>query len=158
MSISIRNRQHWILIAPSRLRRLASRTLDTLGRSTCDVHLTVVDDREIRRLNQRYLGSRRPTDVLAFNLDLGERLGPSRLLGEVVISAETAARQARRSGVPLALELDLLLVHGLLHLAGYDDHVPAKARLMHEREREILSAARVRPLPARLWAGLLDES
>jgi ssRNA-specific RNase YbeY (16S rRNA maturation enzyme) len=56
--------------------------------------------------------------------------------------------------VPLALELDLLLVHGILHLAGWDDHTPADARRMHERARQILSAPR-RPVPERLWTGLL---
>ena len=108
----------------------------------------------MRGLNARHLGVRKPTDVLAFNL---EGPGPSRLLGEVIISAETAARQAHRVGVPVALELDLLLVHGLLHLAGYDDGEPGEARLMHEREREILSQTRRRPLPARLWTGLLEQ-
>jgi probable rRNA maturation factor len=76
-------------------------------------------------------------------------------MGEVVISAETAARQARRLGVPMALELDLLLVHGLLHLVGYDDSDRLEARLMHERERDLLSRGRRRALPSRLWRGLL---
>ena len=76
-------------------------------------------------------GSRRATDVIAFNLE-----GPasSPLLGEVVISAETAARQSRQVGVPVALEIDLLLVHGLLHLAGWDDHSPARGAA-HARAR-----------------------
>jgi probable rRNA maturation factor len=132
---------------------VAARTLTALGRADCEVHVALVDDREISRLNRRYRGARRATDVLAFNL---ASPGPSRLLGEVVISAETAARQAARLRIPVALELDLLLVHGLLHLVGYDDHAPAKARLMHEREREILTGGRRRPLPDRLWTGLLD--
>ena len=163
MSLSIQNRQRRVPVSPPRLRRLVSRTLSALSRSDRDVHLTLVDDREIRRLNRRYLGARRPTDVLAFNLELGagfpflESSGPARLLGEVIISAETAARQAARLRIPVALELDLLLVHGLLHLAGYDDHNPDEARVMHEREREILSRGRCRSLPARLWTGLLGE-
>lgn len=117
--------------------------------------MSVVDDREIRRLHARYLGRRRATDVIAFNLE-----GPasSPLLGEVVISAETAKRQSRRVGVPLALELDLLLVHGLLHLAGWDDREVRKARRMHERERTILSLAHRSPVPERLWTGLLPRS
>ena len=163
MSLSIQNRQRRVSVSSPRLRRLVSRTLSTLSRSDSDVHLTLVDDREIRRLNRRYLGARRPTDVLAFNLELGagprslEGPGPSRLLGEVIISAETAARQAAMLRIPVALELDLLLVHGLLHLAGYDDHTSDEARVMHEREQEILSIGRRRPLPARMWAGLLGD-
>jgi probable rRNA maturation factor len=135
-----------------RLRRLAGRALAALGRPDREVHVSVVDDREIRRLHARYLGRRRATDVIAFNL---EGPGPSPLLGEVIISAETAARQSRRLGVPVALELDLLLVHGLLHLAGHDDRDPADARRMHERERDILSLSARRPVPDRLWTGLL---
>jgi probable rRNA maturation factor len=74
----------------------------------------------------------------------------------VIVSAETAARQARRVGVPLAVELDLLVVHGLLHLAGYDDHGARRARRMHERAREIL-AGRTGAVPPRLWTGLLER-
>ncbi|MGH7315580.1 MAG: rRNA maturation RNase YbeY, partial [Candidatus Rokuibacteriota bacterium] len=77
------------------------------------------------------------------------------LWGEVIVSAETAARQARRLGVPLAAELDLLVVHGLLHLAGFDDHDPRRARRMHARARKILSGRSPRSIPERLWAGLL---
>jgi rRNA maturation RNase YbeY len=55
----------------------------------------------------------------------------------------------------VALELDLLVVHGVLHLTGWDDHEPEAARLMHEQERQILTCAR-RQAPSRLWAGLLE--
>jgi probable rRNA maturation factor len=75
-------------------------------------------------------------------------------VGQIVLSAETAARQARRLGVPVATELDLLVTHGVLHLVGWDDRDPVEARLMHEREREILTAGG-RRVPARLWKGLL---
>jgi probable rRNA maturation factor len=95
-------------------------------------------------------GARR-ADVLAFNLEIPAAV----LLGEVIVSADTAARQAARLCVPVALEVDLLAVHGLLHLVGYDDAEPAEARLMHERAREILSCSADRPVPARLWSGLL---
>jgi rRNA maturation RNase YbeY len=155
LSCSIQNRQRHVRVSSPRLRRIAARTLAAVGRPDRDVHVTVVDDRAIRRLNHSYLGERRATDVLAFNL---ETAGPSRLLGAVIISGETAARQANRLRVPAALELDLLLIHGVLHLAGYDDHGPRAARLMHEREREILSASRQRRLPERFWTDLLDPA
>ena len=90
----------------------------------------------------------RRTDVLAFPFD-------APLLGEVIVSAETARRQAARLGIPVALELDLLVTHGVLHLAGYDDREPLEARLMHEREREILTRGG-RSIPNRLWTGLLS--
>jgi probable rRNA maturation factor len=68
-----------------------------------------------------------------------------------VISADTAARQARKLGVPLALELELLTTHGVLHLAGYDDRDPVEADLMHRRERALLGDG----APDHLWKGLL---
>ncbi len=151
MAAAVSNRQRRVRISTPRLRATAESALGALGRADRDVHVSVVDDAAIRRLNSRYLRRRTTTDVLAFDLDVP---GPSRLLGEVIVSADTARRQARQAGVPVALELDLLVVHGLLHLAGWDDHEPREARLMHERAREILSGAG-RRAPRRLWHGLL---
>jgi probable rRNA maturation factor len=153
MPVSVSNLQRRTRVSPERLRTVARRALAALGRADREVHVTVVDDRRIRALNTRYLGARRATDVLAFDLT---GPGPARLWGEVIVSAETAARQARRLGVPLAAELDLLVVHGLLHLAGYDDHGPRRARRMHARAREILAGRAPRAVPARLWTGLLE--
>lgn len=132
--------------------RSAERALATVGRRTSHVDVLVVDDAAIKRLNRLHRGVARRTDVLAYPL---EAPGPSPLVGQIVISADTARRQARRVGVPLTTELDLLVTHGVLHLIGYDDRDPVEARLMHEREREILSSGQ-RRLPARLWSGLLD--
>jgi probable rRNA maturation factor len=151
--VAVSNLQRRSRISSSRLRAVARRTLAALGRADREVHVTVVDDRRIRALNARYLGKRRATDVLAFDLT---GPGPARLWGEVIVSAETAARQARRVGVPLSVELDLLVVHGLLHLAGYDDHEPRRARRMHERAREILGGRASRSVSPRLWVGLLE--
>jgi probable rRNA maturation factor len=153
MPVEVSNLQRRCRIRPARLRAAARRALAALGRSDREVHVTVVDDRRIRALNARYLGTRRATDVLAFDLT---GPGPARLWGEVIVSAETAARQARRLGVPLAAELELLVVHGLLHLAGYDDRDPRQARRMHERAREILRGGSIRAGSARLWTGLLE--
>lgn len=74
-------------------------------------------DRRIRTLNRRYRRQDRATDVLAFPAPAS---GPGGLLGDIVISLPYAARQARRRGEPLAAELDRLLLHGYLHLLGYD--------------------------------------
>ena len=151
MPVAVSNLQRRCRVSPRRLGAVARRALEALGRADREVHVTVVDDRRIRALNARYLGHRRATDVLAFDL-----AGPGRLWGEVIVSAETAARQARQVGVPLAVELDLLVVHGLLHLAGYDDHEPRHARRMHRRARQILAGRGRRTVPPRLWAGLLE--
>jgi probable rRNA maturation factor len=153
MPVAVSNCQRRVRVSTPRLRATAEAALDALGRGDREVHVSVVGDRAIRRLNARYLRRRKTTDVLAFDLDAP---GPTRLLGEVIVCADTASRQAKRVGVSVALELDLLVVHGLLHLAGWDDHEPGEARLMHEREREILACAS-RQAPARLWAGLLED-
>jgi probable rRNA maturation factor len=148
MPAAIDNRQRRVPIAVPRLARAATRALAAVGRAGGSVDVAIVDDAEIRRLNARYRGIGRRTDVLAFPLEAPD--APDQLAGQIVISADTARRQARRLGVPLALELDLLVTHGTLHLVGYDDRDPVEADLMHRRERDILKDA-----PDRLWQGLL---
>ena len=153
MSAAVTNRQDRVPVSPVRLARSVERALRAVGRGAGDVDVLVVDDAAIKRLNRLHRGVARRTDVLAYPLETPGT--PSPLVGQIVISAETARRQARRLDVPLATELDLLVTHGVLHLIGYDDRDPVEARLMHERERRILSAGRRRP-PDRLWRGLLD--
>jgi probable rRNA maturation factor len=100
--------------------------------------LTLAGDAEIRRLNRDYRGKDRPTDVLSFSLSEGEFGEVSRSLGDVVISLETAARQASENGLTLAEEVERLLVHGILHLAGFDHEVsPREERRMRRKEREM---------------------
>jgi probable rRNA maturation factor len=150
MPATVVDRQHRVTIPTPRLARAAQRALDALGRPASEVDVTIVDDSEIRGLNAAHRGIHRRTDVLAFSLELPG--AASGLLGQVVISADTAARQAHRLHVPLALELELLTIHGVLHLAGYDDRDPVEADLMHGREKDLLGDA-----PPRLWRGLLHR-
>ncbi len=104
----------------------------------------------MQELNARYRGFDKPTDVLSFAQSenpAGAPLPPSLpgqplLLGDVVISVDTAARQAEAHGVTLEQELALLTVHGLLHLLGYEDETEEGAERMREREREILGTGR----------------
>jgi probable rRNA maturation factor len=146
------DRRRHAVVSATRLARAASHALRALGRPRSRVEILVVGDGEIRRLNAAWRGVRRRTDVLAFPLEVAD--APAALVGQIVISVDTARRQARKGGVPLATELDLLVTHGVLHAIGYDDRDPVEAGLMHAREREILSAGGRRP-PARLWRGLL---
>jgi probable rRNA maturation factor len=150
MPAAIEQRQRRVPVSSLRLARAVDRALTAVGRPAGVVEVTVVDDAQMRALNADWRGIRRRTDVLAFPLEApGE---PSRLVGQIVISAEAAARQARRLGVSLAVELDLLATHGTLHLVGWDDRDPVEADLMHRRERQIL-----RDAPDRLWKGLLRD-
>jgi rRNA maturation RNase YbeY len=139
--ITIANRQP-IRVDLGRVRRALRTALRALGVWDHELSLTLVDDRAIRALNVRYRGVRRRTDVLAFPLG-----GPAPVLGEAVISVETARRQARALGHSLREELDLLCCHACLHLVGYDDRVPLEARLMHAREMALLGRLYARPAP-----------
>ena len=137
MPATIVDRQRRVILPVRRLARAAQRALDALGRPDGDVDVAVVDDGAIRALNAAHRGIRRRTDVLAFPLELAD--AASGLLGQVVISADAAVRQAQRVGVPLALEFELLTTHGVLHLAGYDHTTEQEAQAMEKLEAAILS-------------------
>ena len=99
----------------------------------------------MRRLNRDWRGKDRPTDVLSFAQAEGPGGAPPGLLGDVVISLDTARRQAAERAAPLGAELDRLLIHGVLHLLGYDhERSPAEARRMQRRERALGATARRR--------------
>ena len=111
-----------------------------------DAELSIVlcDDMFIQQLNRTYRNKDAPTDVLAFSMSEGEAVGfGSRILGDIVISVETANRQAREAGVSSSREVASLLIHGLLHLLGYDHTTQDQSRMMfakaHELEKHILS-------------------
>jgi len=101
------------------LRDLATGVLRRLGVGTAEVGVLVCDDATIRSLNRQFRGKDRPTDVLSFPLDNPQPEG-SRYLGDVAISLETAARQAAEAGTSVATELKTLVLHGMVHLCGYD--------------------------------------
>ena len=123
------------------MKKRAERILSALSLENAEVSVLLTDDTEIRSLNRDYRGKDRPTDVLSFSQlegDFGE-IEPD-MLGDVAISVDTAARQAAAKGHSLDEELDILLVHGILHLAGYDHEAGAeKARAMRTKEKEILT-------------------
>jgi rRNA maturation RNase YbeY len=137
--ILVQNRQRR-RVDLARVRRTLRTARRALGVWDQELSVTLVDDRTIRALNARYRGVRRRTDVLAFPLT-----GPAAVVGEAVISVETARRQARALGHSLGDELDLLCCHACLHLAGYDDREPLEARLMHAREMDLLGRLHERP-------------
>jgi len=117
------------------------------NRSLVDAELSIVltNDDTIQRLNQEYRSVDRPTDVLSFAQSDGEPFpGETPILGDIVISLDTARRQADERGHPLGHEVRILLVHGLLHLLGFD-HEADEDRLVMAAEEESLLAA----LPSR---------
>ncbi len=125
------------------LQARARHLLGELSKQRSELSIALVDDAEIRSLNASYRGKRRPTDVLAFSLLEGEgaehRGG---LLGDVVIGVETAARQARARHRGLDEVVARLLIHGTLHLIGYDHQRSEEARRMRAQERRLWRAVR----------------
>ena len=125
-------------------KRLRSRTvalLRALGRSRAELSVALVDDDEIAGLNGNHRGKHRPTDVLSFSLlegDHSEHRGA--MLGDVVIGFETAARQARTAHRGFDDEVFRLLIHGTLHLLGWDHENDDDERAMRAEERRLWRA------------------
>lgn len=118
--------------------RRGRRLLDALRMPDAELSLLLVSDAVMRQLNRDWRGTDRPTDVLSFAQGEGPGGAPSGLLGDVVISIDTARRQAAERAATLGSELDRLLIHGVLHLLGYDhERSPAEARRMQRRERAL---------------------
>ena len=125
-----------------RLQKAARKSLqvEQFGKSA-EISIVLTDDKRIQELNREYRKADRPTDVLAFSQLEGEAAAiPAErvALGDVVISVDTAERQAAEQGHALENELDLLIIHGVLHLLGYDDETEADAAEMRRHESEIL--------------------
>jgi probable rRNA maturation factor len=119
------------------LKKIAKAVLQLLDRNQDELSLALVGDQQIRLLNARFRKKNEPTDVLSFP---SETLLPSgrRLLGDVVISVEKAERQARARKRRFEDEMVTLLIHGVLHLLGYDHERSAEdARIMSGLERKI---------------------
>jgi len=137
VGVSMRGRRAPALAA--RLGRSARRLLRALDLRHGELSLLLVSDGEMRRLNRRWRGRDRPTDVLAFAQAEGPGGAPDGMLGDVVISVDTARRQAAERGETLGREAERLLVHGVLHLLGYDhERSTAEARRMQRRERALV--------------------
>jgi probable rRNA maturation factor len=115
--------------------------LNGLKHPEAELSILFVDDAQIGAMNQQFLSRRGPTNVIAFPMREGRfsELTPT-LLGDVVISADTAQREARAAGLSLEQRLTQLLVHGILHLCGYDhEHDAAGARRMAAKSRALLA-------------------
>lgn len=121
--------------AARRLRSRAAAFLAALGRGDAELSLLLVTDRRIRALNRAWRDKDEATDVLSFPLSEPPGNGP--LLGDVVISLDTASRRARAEARPVSRELDRYLAHGLLHLLGYDHERAEDAAAMAAKEAEL---------------------
>ena len=118
-----------------------------MGYEGFEISLLFTDDDGIRALNSTYRGLDKPTNVLSFSMLEGETKAPfTELLGDVVISVETAETEALEAGIHTEERLSQLLVHGILHLAGFD-HEPGEAafRVMEDKSRELLRLIETNP-------------
>jgi probable rRNA maturation factor len=125
MTVAVRNRQRKYQANLPALRRLANQAAQIIGNSQAEISIVLVNDAEMAKLNDQYHHVTGATDILTF--DYGAT-------GELIISVDHAVAQARESA---SRELALYIVHGLLHLAGYDDVTPIKRKRMRAAERRV---------------------
>jgi probable rRNA maturation factor len=139
-SIKIHNGQRAVRIDLEKLQSFARRALVLAAKARSraskafsklpDIDVNLISDRRMTQLHRRFLKIEGPTDVITFQH------------GEIFISVETAGRHARAFGTSLEKEIQLYLVHGLLHLRGFDDKTPSTARVMRETQNRVVRAAR----------------
>jgi len=151
MKIWISNRQRKTALNQQTVRKKLRKILDALGWAEAEISLTLVSDRAMARLNRQTFRRRGPTNVIAFPMDRpgerGEGRGPETppgspqppsVLGEVIISVETTRRQAAETGWPWEELFDFYMIHGILHLAGYDHDTPETDAAMTARTWELM--------------------
>ena len=141
MEVLIDNRQSRQKISLKKIKQTVQVILDALDCPDSEISILIVDDPQIEDLNQQYLNRQGPTNVIAFAMREGEfsDLSPH-LLGDVVISIDTAAREAQMAATSMEQRFNELLVHGILHLMGYDHETSADdARVMEDKNKEILA-------------------
>ncbi len=126
------------------IRRRTRIILNALTSPDAEISVVLVDDPRIASLNRQFLQREGPTNVIAFPMQAGSFAGlHPNILGDVVISVETADREARAAGLTLEERVTQLLVHGVLHLLGYDhENGPAEARRMSAKSRALLARIR----------------
>jgi probable rRNA maturation factor len=144
--VEVIDRQRSLRLPRGWLAEVVQAALARQGIARAELCLLLVDDRRIARLHDEWLGIPGPTDVLTFG-PAAQAPADGVLRGDIVASVETARRAAREVGWQPRHELAYYVIHGILHLVGYDDHDPADRRAMRARERVLLAAAGLPPAP-----------
>jgi probable rRNA maturation factor len=139
ITVSISNRQKTLPVDRRRIRQAVRSIVCDARVTDAKVGVAVVDDSTIAQLHGEFLNDPTPTDVLGFVLERSEQM----LEGEVVVSADTALASAPKYGLPAERELLLYVIHGTLHLVGYDDTTPRQRAVMRKKEREYLAQSDV---------------
>lgn len=133
--ISIHSQQEVVEIDRGRMRDIVRTVLEGEGEDNAQISLAFVDNPTIHRLNKQFLEHDEPTDVLSFPMSAPNA---KQLAGELVLGVEVALEQAEERGHEVLAELALYVIHGLLHLCGYDDHDDEDRAAMREREKHYL--------------------
>lgn len=144
MSVLISNHQSRFNVSLDSLRKKAWTILNALDCEKAELSILIVDDAEMALYNRQYRSREGSTNVIAFPMQEGEfaHVTPY-LLGDVVISLDTASREAEEMGIGMDLRVDELLVHGVLHLVGYDhEKSEAEARRMEEKSEALIPLIR----------------
>jgi rRNA maturation RNase YbeY len=129
--------QHELKKSRATLQKIANWTCEKLKLYSESLAVIIIDDEALRRMHDQYLGDDTYTDVMTFNLGEGRAVE-----GEIYISLDRAREQAAAYGVSLPEELARLIIHGILHLAGWDDREPADRRKMKMQEDALVAEAR----------------
>ena len=125
----------------SRIKRKINKILKNLACSNAEISILFTSDEHIKELNKTYRKKNRPTDVLAFSQNEGDLIGTNtNILGDVVVSTDTAKRQADERSHSVEKEIFILLIHGILHLLGFDHEKEKKdLKKMQSKEKELLT-------------------
>jgi probable rRNA maturation factor len=142
MNLHIQNNQRKIKIDRRKIRSTIFKILKILDCADKEISLSFVDDEKIKQLNKQYLGKDKATNVLSFSLqeDQYGNINPQ-ILGDIVISVETAQKDAIQGNLTIAQEIDFLIIHGLLHLLGYNHENTTKkeTNIMRQKEKKLFN-------------------
>jgi probable rRNA maturation factor len=143
MKLQIENSQSKIKIDKRMIRSTVLKILKTLDCADKEISLSFVDDQNIKQLNKQYLGKDKATNVLSFSLLEGEygNINPQ-ILGDIIISVETSQRDALYGKLTIDQEIDFLIIHGILHLLGYnhENTTEKETKKMRQKEKELFNA------------------
>jgi probable rRNA maturation factor len=142
MKLQIENSQNKIKIDKRKIRNTVLKILKILDCPDKEISLSFVDDEYIKQLNKQYLGKDQATNVLSFSLQEGKYgdINPQ-ILGDIIVSVETAQRDALYGKLTIAQEIDFLIIHGILHLLGYNHENTTKkeSNKMQQKEKELFN-------------------
>lgn len=137
--VEISSSQSAVRVPRKKLRELVAFISAAEGVRLSDADIAVVNSAEIARLNRQWLGHSGPTDVISFDMSDPADAG---LSAQIIVCGDVAAAEARSRGLGVQRELMLYVVHGLLHLMGYDDSDPESSQVMHARQQQLLDEFR----------------